>query len=114
MAIEPQSPSGSATVLALCAASAASPAIRVMLDRRIAEERMIALDPPFEHPDWLWTMLGGNGVPHAFLMDATGAVSPRWKPLDEVSWTDVVAVRIEDRWGNPLDPSDFEDDGEYY
>lgn len=88
---------------------------RIRLESLIVQEGMIALDPPFDKPDWLWTLLGGNEVPHAFLMDATGAVSAQWIWLDEVDWTGAVAFRIEDRWGNPLDPSDFnDDDGDYY
>ena len=79
------------------------------LDHRIAEERMIALDPPFTIPDWLDEVMGENWMPHAILMDAAGGVSPRRVVIDEVYWADVVAFRMETPGGAPLERSDFDD-----
>lgn len=83
----------------------------MMLDSRIAEERMIALDPPYREPDWYWSLLSDHSsVPHAITMDATGVVAPRWVLLDEVDWSRTVAVRVEDRWGNSIDTEICEDE----
>ena len=84
---------------------------RVMLDRRIAEEGMHELDPHGSPPAWRNEFDGWQ--PNAFTMDVTGAVSPRWVLLDEVDWTDVVAVRIERNWGAPINIDDLmRDDGD--
>ncbi len=82
----------------------------IMLDRRIAEERLIALDPPFVRPEWLWQYLGCGFVPNAFTMGVDGAVAALWTPADEVDWSTVVAVRFEAPWGSPLTVPDMDDD----
>jgi hypothetical protein len=81
-----------------------APAARVLLDRRIVEERMVALHPPFERPDWLYGILGLSFVPNAFVMDATGAAARSWVPADEVGWSSAVAVRFETSFGNAIYP----------
>ena len=80
----------------------------MMLERRIAEERMIALDPPFTAPDWLHEVMGESWMPHAILMDTAGGVSPRRVLIDEVYWADVVAFRMETPSGSRIDRTDFE------
>jgi hypothetical protein len=90
-----------------------SPPDRVRLDSLIEQERMIALDPPFERPDWAYTLFGFSWMPIAFVMDATGTVSPRWIMADEITWSNVVAVRFETPGGIPINIEAFEDDGEY-
>lgn len=82
----------------------------MMLDSRIAEERMIALDPPFTAPYWLYEVMGESWMPHAVLMDAAGGVSPRRVLIDEVYWADVVAFRMETPHGSRLEREDFEPD----
>lgn len=82
----------------------------MMLDSRIAEERMIALDPAFAAPDWLHEVMGENWMPHAILMDAAGGVALRRVLIDEVFWADVVAFRMETPSGAPLERADFEPD----
>lgn len=87
-----------------------SPADRRLLDRRITEERMTPLDPPFERPEWYWHAMRGNVVPYASVMDANGDVAPRrW--VDEIDWAAAAAVRLEDSLGNPIGTAsaDFED-----
>lgn len=98
--------------LTTIAASEPAPAVRVLIDRRIAEERMTPLYPPFERPDWFDDIGCFAFVPNAFVMDATGTVSIRWCPADEIDWTSVVAVRLETSWGALIDPAGlgFEDD----
>lgn len=88
-----------------------TPAARVLLDRRIVEERMVALLPPFERPDWFYEVVGLSFVPNAFVMDATGAVARGWVPADEVDWSCAVAVRLETSWGKEIHPDNF--GGEY-
>lgn len=87
-----------------------TPTVRVALDRRIAEERLIALDPPFEQPDWYWKVVD-DFVPIAFAMDATGALATNWTRVDELNWSNVVALRLESPAGAPLSPDDFSDHG---
>lgn len=87
---------------------------RIRLESLIAQERMIALDPPFERPEWAYTLFGFSWMPIAFVMDATGTVSPRWIMADEINWSTVVAVRFETPGGLPINIEAFEDDGEYY
>ena len=79
-----------------------TPAQRVMLDRRIAEEAMLALNPPFERPDWLCDALNLSAKPIAFVMGADGVVAPRWQLIDEVDWHRVCAVRLETSFGLPV------------
>ena len=88
------------------------PAARVLLDRRIVEERMVALHPPFERPDWFYNVAGLSYVPNAFVMDATGAVARGWVPADEVDWSRAVAVRLETSWGAEVHPDNFGLDAE--
>lgn len=80
---------------------------RLRLDHRIAEERMIALDPPFECPDWLHEVLGGTFVPSAVIMDGAGGVAAGRVLLDEVYWPEVAAFRLETPSGSRLDRDDF-------
>jgi len=77
------------------------------LDSRIAEERMIALDPPFTAPDWLYEVMGESWMPCAILMDAAGGVSQRRVLIDEVFWADVIAFRMETPGGARLARQDF-------
>jgi|GEM_PF-2269570 len=90
------------------------PAARVMLDHRIAEERMVALDPPFERPDWLYSITSLSCMPQAFVMGASGQVARRWVLADEVDWSCAVGVRFETPWGKPIDLDDFGDDEDYW
>ena len=83
----------------------------VMLARRITEERMIALEPPFEAPDWSHWLNAYSFVPNAFVMAADGVVA-RWCPADEIVWSTAVAVRFEAPWGDAIDPRDLEDTGD--
>lgn len=78
------------------------------LDHRIAEERMIALDPPFTAPDWLDNVMCLTWMPHAIIMDAAGGVSSRRVLIDEVYWPDVVAFRMETPHGSRLEREDFD------
>lgn len=78
------------------------------LERRIAEERMFALTPPHEPPEWLCQFY--TEQPLAWTMNAAGEVSRDWEWLDAVSWHDVVAVRLEWRNGAPIDPDELNDD----
>ncbi len=89
-----------------------APAARVLLDRRIAEERMVALHPPFERPDWFYEIVGLSFVPNAFVMDATGTIARGWVPADEVDWSSAVAVRLETSWGKEIHPDNFGLDAE--
>lgn len=91
-----------------------APATRAMLDRRIGEERMIALAPAFERPDWFYLISGLNSVPAAFVMDATGHVAPRWVLADEVDWSRAVAIRFETRFGNAISLEDLDPDEAFY
>jgi hypothetical protein len=90
-----------------------APAARVVLDRRIAEERMIALQPPFEQPDWFYEIRDLGFVPNAFVMDATGEVPRRWCKADEIDWSLAVAVRFETSWGKAIDLEELDDDEDY-
>lgn len=84
-----------------------TPAARVHLDRRIAEERFTEIQPHGQAPEWMNLY---DFVPHAWTMNIAGDVSASWAHLDEVRWSEVAAVRIEDQWGNPLDPATDEED----
>lgn len=84
-----------------------SPAARVMLDRRIAEEGMIAINPPFQRPDWVVRFNRFSFVPLAFVMSGDGIVGRRRVLVDEIDWHGVVAVRFETPFGNPIDPADL-------
>lgn len=81
---------------------ALAPNQRVALDRRIAEEGCIEIDPPFQRPKWFWQVHGYSFVPNAFVMDRTGVMSRRWVKADEVNWSNAVAVRLETPNGQPL------------
>ena len=84
---------------------------RVMLARRIAEDRLIALEPPFTPPDWACELQAYSYTPIAFVMTANGVVGP-WRYANEIDWLDAVAVRFETPWGCPIDPranSDWDD-----
>ena len=89
-----------------------APVARVLLDRRIVEERMVALHPPFERPEWFYGVAALSYVPNAFVMDATGAVARGWVPADEVDWSSAVAVRLETSWGKEIHPDDFGDEAD--
>lgn len=91
-----------------------TPAQRVMLDRRIAEEAMLALNPPFERPDWLYAALNLSAKPIAFVMGADGVVAPRWQLIDEVDWHRVCAVRLETSFGLPVRIETLGDDEDDY
>lgn len=73
----------------------------VALERRISEERMSALTPPYEPPDWLWNF--DDVQPRVWTMNAAGEASPRWEWLDQVQWHDVVAIRMEYPHGQQID-----------
>lgn len=90
------------------------PATRVMLDRRICEERMIGLTPPFERPDWLYLIGGLDSVPVAFVMDDAGHVAARWVLADEIDWSRAVAVRFETRFGNAITLEELDRDEDLY
>lgn len=79
---------------------------RVMLDRRIADERFTELEPHEARPDW--ASMFDIQQPKAWTMTSDGTISRSWVYLDEVSWSDVVAIKIEDIYGRPLDPLDLE------
>lgn len=83
----------------------------VALERRITEERMFALDPPGEPPEWLYQF--DVEQPLVWTMDAAGNVSPRWTWADAVAWHGVVACRLETRMGKPIDPADLDDDEDW-
>ena len=91
-----------------------TPAARVLLDRRITEERMIALDPPYRRPDWLHEMLRFSYVPHAFVMEEDGVAPCRRQLADEIDWHRAVAVRFETPWGLPIDLEDASGDEDYH
>jgi hypothetical protein len=78
-----------------------TPAARVHLDRRIADERMTELQPHGDPPMWRHDFTGWQ--PMTWTMDAAGIVSRRWVRLDEVNWRDVVAVRCEQDTGRRID-----------
>jgi hypothetical protein len=71
-----------------------TPAARVHLDRRIAEERMLELDRHGEEPD---DLEGVSSTVFVIGMDATGKVSRA--PLDEVQWHTLAAYRLENVHG---------------
>ena len=75
----------------------------VTIDRRIQEERMIALDPPFGEPDWSHYISDYSFVPNCIAMRADGSVAP-WRLADEIDWSTAVAVRFETPWGDRIDP----------
>lgn len=79
-----------------------SPAQLVPIDRRIVEEQMIALDPPFVEPTWAYAIFAYSFVPN-------GTVAP-WRLADEIDWSTAVAVRFETPWGDRIDPRDAEED----
>lgn len=85
-----------------------SPAQLGPINRRIAEEQMIALDPPFEEPSWASLIFGYSFVPNCFAMTADGVVAS-WRLADEIDWSTAVAVRFETPWGDRIDPRDTED-----
>lgn len=78
------------------------------LDVRISEERMITLDPPGSAP---WRI--PNHAVRIWTMDAAGIVDPRWQWPDCTTWTDAVAFRMEDQFGNeiPASAMKYRDDG---
>ena len=83
----------------------------VALERRISEERMSALTPPYEPPDWLCQF--DDVQPQVWTMDAQGVASRSWEWLDRVQWHDVVALRMEWPHGDPIDIGglgDWDDD----
>lgn len=82
-----------------------NPQQRVMLDRRIAAERFTELEPHEERPDWAG--LFDIQQPKVWTMNSDGETSRSWTFLDEVSWHGVVAVRVEDVYGRPLDPEEL-------
>lgn len=82
-----------------------TPAQRVTLDRRIAEEGMVELNPHGTEPDWS-TMFDG-WIPNAWTMTIGGDVPRMWTPLDQVEWRDVVAIRVERPWGAVIDVEEF-------
>lgn len=83
-----------------------NPQQRVMLDRRIAEERFTELEPHEERPDWASCF--DIQQPKVWTMTIDGETSRSWTFLDEVSWRGVVAVRVEDTYGRPMDPADLD------
>ena len=85
-----------------------SPAQLVPIDRRIVEEQMIALDPPFVAPSWAYAIFAYSFVPNCFAMAADGTVAP-WRLADEIDWSTAVAVRFETPWGDRIDPLDAEE-----
>lgn len=91
-----------------------SPADQVRLDQRIVEERMLALDPPFQQPDWFYDVLGASFMPVAVLMNGAGSVNGQRTYVDEVVWSDVAALRLETPDGVRLDPEDFDDGDDMY
>ena len=67
-----------------------SPAQLVPIDRRIVEEQMIALDPPFVAPSWAYAIFAYSFVPNCFAMAADGTVAP-WRLADEIDPFDLIA-----------------------
>lgn len=93
-----------------------TPAARVHLDRRIAEERMLELDRHGEQPTEIVDDVGRACTAFAITMDAAGVVSRR-VPLDEVQWHIAVAYQLETVLGAPIDPDEldevFDEDGDF-
>lgn len=85
-----------------------NPQQRVMLDRRIADERFTELEPHEERPDW--ASMFDIQQPKVWTMNSDGETSRSWTFLDEVSWRGVVAVRVETPYGLTIDPLDLDDD----
>jgi hypothetical protein len=85
-----------------------TPAARVHLDRRIAEERMLELDRHGEQPTEIVDDVGRACTAFAITMDAAGVVSRR-VPLDEVQWHTAAAFRLETVLGVPIDPDELDD-----
>ncbi len=90
-----------------------TPAARVHLDRRIAEERMLELDRHGEEPG---DLDGVSSTIFVIGMDATGKVSRR-APLDEVQWHTLAAYRLETVLGMPVGLEEldevFDEDGDF-
>lgn len=90
-----------------------SSAARVMLDRRIAEEGLTAINPPFQRPDWIVELNRFSFVPLAFVMTGDGVVGRRRVLADEINWHSIVAVRFETPLGNSIDLADLCNDEDY-
>lgn len=81
------------------------------LEQRIAEERMHELRPHGREPEWTGHFMSEQ--PRCWTMDRDGAASRSWQWLDCIAWHDVVAVRLEYDHGQPIDPDQLGDDGDY-
>jgi hypothetical protein len=82
-----------------------NPAQRLLLDVRIAEERMTELEP---HGEDLSSLLPVR-VDRVWTMNDAGVVGP-WHWRDAVPWHEAVAYRIEDALGNPVELDDYDGD----